>query len=108
MSGHSPVRHFEHDVFAACPPLFPFLKVKAPGICNEVGLPDSPGMGYTFPAKILVLSIKSVGKVVRGIKNEFRIVEETENDRHVVYREKSGRFVSLPIEVLMPDVKRDR
>ncbi len=108
MSGHYPVRHFEHDVFAACPPLIPFLKVKAPGICNEVSLPDSPGMGNPFATKILVLSIKSVGKVVRGIKNEFRMVEEAENNRHVVYREKSGRFVSLSVEVLMPDVKRDR
>ena len=52
--------------------------------------------------------VEAVREVVGSVEDEVVVVEQAEDDRHVVDREQPRRLVALAVEVLVMHVQRDR
>ncbi len=108
VSCHRSVSHLQHNIGPAAAALLPLLELEATGVGNKVSFPDAAGMGFSLAAEVIGLAVKAVDEVVGYIKDEVRIVEEVKDDRHAVDGEKPGRLITLAVEVLVPDVQRQR
>ena len=105
---HGAVAHLQKDVLAARAALLPLLEVERAGVRDEVGLPDAAGMLRALAGEEVRPPVEAVHEVVGRVEDELLVVEQAEDDGHVVDREQPRRLVALAVEMLVMHVQRHR
>ncbi len=108
MRAHDVAGEIEIDMSAAGTAFVPYLKRHVRRVGDEVHRhlepPDLP-----FAAEIVFLfRRKAVGKNEIVVENEIEIVKQVHHERRAGYGKKPDRGVSLPVEVLVLCVQRNR
>src|SRR6187401_2178976 len=65
-------------------------------------------MSFALATEVFRIPIETIHKIPRRIEDKVLVMKKVEGDSHAVDREEPRRLVTLPIEVLIPGIKRQR
>src|SRR5918995_2783661 len=106
MRGHRAIGHLEHDILSSRAALFPIFQFEVTGISNEISIPNTAWMSFALATEIFRIAVETIHKVAGRIEDKVFVMKKVEGDGHAVDREKPRRLIALPIEVLVPGIKR--